>query len=756
MNLKKEYKLYLKIVLLILFSTIIYSFGDDTFITISRHINTLGSTGPNGPDTLNVKIKFFAEGNYDTTWQIDTTFDTTRTPLDILLAIDLSLSMSWIDSLGNTNQWPRLVWAKLAALNFLDSLTENDRVSVLGWTAVGTPSSLADTANSNRYYQKWLPFTSNFDSVRTFIFDSLFIDSTSRYLDTINGNQIVIRDKIPNGNFTSTPLRISSILSMSRLATYGRSNSIKALIMLTDGSNNDGLEKQNVITTIDSLYRNKKVQYFGIGFMSGDTTELGSLSQAGGGNYYNANSSDELDSAYAKLAHQLINITIDTNFITDPILISPDTLYVPNDIVLAIDLSGSMIEKDNSNHRRIAWVKIAALGFLDSLKKDDRVAILGWTGNKGIALYDTSNNLKYYKKWQYLTSNFEDAKSFICNDIFCGGSFMTDTLNGIPLILRSSIPNSFSYTPLRISSIVASSYLSQFSRKNATKSIIMLTDGLNNDKESINTVEFFLDSLKRSQRQQFHTIGFKEGNTNELQTYAVAGGGVFINAQNSDELQNAYASLANMLVNEKIVARKLMIQEVLQNPSVTYIEGSQKTTNMSTSQAENFTAFKDAQNNTVLRWNFKNIKIWSNAEISYNAIAANGAHTLIGLDSLHSTTGFWSQIVYMNDESKSFTINLKPSNVDTTVNKKNNLLKNHNGVSFLQRNKNIYLKTDQNTTLNLQLYSLNGKSLCTFKKNNVLKNQITLFRIPSSLSKGVYILYIKTIKSTIKNKISIY
>ncbi len=731
--------------------------SDTREINASRTITTLGSGGPNGPDTLEAKLLFFAEGKYDTLWQIDTSFDTSRLPLDIILAMDLSLSMSWIDSVDTISGWPRIAWSKLAALKFLDlfdTLTPDDRISVMGWTSAGVPSSLADTSNTSLYYQGWLPFTSGFSSVKEYICDSLYIDSTGRYVDTFDSIMMVIRDNIPNADFTRTPLRISSMVAMQRLATFGRQNAVKALIMLTDGENNDDMAQNMALTFIDSLSQAKKLQYFGIGFMGGDTAELHLLSSAGGGDFYNAANPAELDSVYAALARELVDIQIDTSFVTDPILVKPDTVFVPNDVVLAIDLSGSMGETDGTGHSRVAWAKIAALGFLDSLKSNDRIAVLGWTGVEGISLGDSTNTSRYYQKWLSFTSDFNQAGGFICNDIFLEGSQQTDVINGVSMVIQDNIPSgAFGYTPLRVSSIVASTYLSRYGRPDANKLVIMLTDGVNNDGESLSTTENFLDNLKRTQGLQFHTIGFMKGDVAELNALALAGGGVFFNAQNSTDLQNAYASLANMMVKEKIAARKLTIQEVIHTPPLYYIEGSQKTTGSSSVMAESHDLFQDAAGNTVMRWNFKNIRFWGKAEVSYEMVAAQGGDPMIGIDSVHSTTGFWAQMVYTDEQNKTNTINLKPSGGATSTNDKPNPTLNPILVHFSGGWANIYIQTKAHTEVHMKLYALNGRIVYDTKGLTVSENSVVRFIIPSYLSAGVYVTSVTANNDKVRKKI---
>jgi Mg-chelatase subunit ChlD len=621
--------------LLLVISIPTFSPAADISIKTSRTIDTLSN------DTLNVKLRFFAQGRYDTLWKIDTSFDTSRVPVDIVLSIDLSGSMDTATGFGHS----RIIFAKVAALGFLDSLKTGDRVAILGWTRSNTGIGLSDSSKTSLFYQKWSGFLSDFNLARSFIRDSIFLEGASRTTDTCDGQTLVAHNIITSGQFGNTPMHIASVMAMSRLSALGRPQTKKVAIMLSDGENNDGVPHSTVTTFLDSLWRTQSLQFNTIGFMQGDTSELHSLATAGGGYFYNALSPSGLDSAYANLANLLVDRKIDTTFATKPIQVLPDTVRAPVDVVLSIDLSASMETIESNGLTRIQMVRSAALGFLDSLKPQDRVAIVGWTsssGNGDVFLSDTGNPSVYYQKWCPFTSSIKAARSFF-----------SDSLN----------PNEalYGYTPLRISSVVAMKYLSFFSRAEATKVVITLSDGDNNDGEPLSTAVTFLDSLRRTQGLQFHTIGFMDGDTSELHALAMAGGGNFYNAQNNNDLQNAYASLAHQIIQQKLAARKLMIQEVVLHPPLNYIEGSQKSTNSSTVPLQSFENLTDAVGNTVLRWYYVNIPVWGVAEVSYSVLATSGLAVAIGVDSAGAKGGFWSQMVYTDDQLTIQTINLLPT-----------------------------------------------------------------------------------------------
>jgi Mg-chelatase subunit ChlD len=692
--------------------------GADVSVKTSRTLDTVGT------DTFNVRLRFFAQGRYDTLWKVDTTFDTTRVPLDIVLSIDLSNSM---DSANGTAH-SRIIWAKAAALGFLDSLKNGDRVAILGWTSTNTGILLADSAVPTKYYQKWSGFTADYGAAAGFIRDSLFLDGNSRTTDTVEGRTLVVHNIISTGQFGNTPMHIASVMALSRLSALARSEAKKVVIMLSDGENNDGVPRATAVAFIDSMFRTRSLQFNTIGFMQGDTLGLHALATAGGGYFYNAVNSSELDSAYAKLANMLVDRKIDTSYATKPIQVSPDTVRAPLDVILAIDLSSSMESIETGGLTRIQMAKSAALGFLDSLKPQDRVSVMGWTsasGNSDVFLSDTANRSVYYQKWCAFTSNVKAVKSFIADSIN-----PNDALYG--------------YTPLRISSVVAMKHLSSFTRAEATKVVIMLSDGGNNDGEPRSTATVFLDSLRRTRGLQFHTIGFMDGDTVELHALAIAGGGNFYNAQNNGELQNAYASLAHQIIQQKLAARKLMIQEVINHPPLNYVAGSQHATAKSTVPLQSFESLVDASGNTVLRWYFTNIPIWGVAEVSYSLVTTAGLAVAVGVDSAHTTGGFWSRMVYTDDQLSITTINLSPTgNGPPVFAEGKGRPESPPCVSFRKDGIIRVTHAVAGVPVTLTLITMNGRIAFCDRIFPGSSGDDIFFRIPKSLAKGVYALRIR-------------
>ena len=496
------------------------------------------------------------------------------------------------------------------------------------------------------------------------------------------------------------------------------------------------------VALLDSLKRTKDQQFYAIGFISGDTAELRTLTAAGGGNYYNAANPRQLDSIYAALTGLLVHRKIDTSFSTRRIQIKPDTVRQPVDVLLAIDMSGSMSTMDGTLRWRIAWAKIAALGFLDSLESQDRVAVLGWTttayGN--VYLADTANRNIYCKKWLPFTSNFDLVRTFIYDSLYVDndGSNVYDTFGGRSMVISGEIAGgSFGNTPLRISSVLAMSYLSKLGRPGANKVVIMCTDGVNNDGETRSATVAFIDSLRRTQGLQMYTVGFVQGDTTELRALAVAGGGTFYNANDNIALQNAYASLAHQLVMEKLAARKLLIQEVLQTPPLYYITGTQTATANCTVPLESFQSLKDSRGNTVLRWQFKTIPIWGCAEVYYTIVAINGANTVIGVDSAHAGGGFYSQMVYTDNDYNSVTVNIPASGSPMVGIVQKGAAPSAFSYSF-RPDGAVRIRLPGPSSVSLTLYNLSGRIVYRTAAMPSSPEHSISFAIPKSVPPGIY------------------
>lgn len=716
--------------------------ASDVRIHSVRQVDTIGRGGPSGPDTFGVTIRFFSSGRFDTLWKHDTIFDTTRLPIDVVLSFDLSTSMAGSDAAIDPLKRPRVVWTKCAALGFLDSLKPGDRVAIMGWTSAGSPPpGLADTANTARYFRKWSPFFSNFDSARTFIRDSLFIDSTVRIVDTCEGQKIVVRDNIPGGAFSTTPLRISSFLAARRLAEQGRRSAKRAVIMLTDGQNNDGIPLSVPVAAIDTLFHSQGQQFHTIGIISGDTTELRSLAAAGGGAFCNAAVPGDLASVFAKLARLLISSTIDTSYSTVPVIVRPDTVRGPVDVLLALDMSGSMIATDSTPHTRFAWIKMASLDFIDSLKPSDRVAVLGTTSSGPFSVpADTAYPSRFLQRWLPFTADLDMVRGFIYDSLCIDDSVtVTDTFRNRAMAIAEPVPGgTFGDTPLRVAAMLASSRLSTYARPLASKAVIMLTDGLAHDDISRKTVVQFIDSLRRTQAIQFNAIGFLEGDTTELRALAAAGRGSSYNAKNSTELQTAYAALSKTIVMH-VAARNLVIQEVLSTPPLYYVNGSQRTTARSDVPADSVRMSRDVNSNTVLRWYFGLLRVWDTAEVYYAATEAWGRRAAIGVDSAHAGGGAFSSMIFANDSADKICMPLpRTGGDDETAALRRESEASPYRLSF--RNTAVSLTVPARETVTFLLYNLSGRLICRAAVAPAPAVRSVVFRFPAGTPSGIYAL----------------
>ncbi len=621
-------------------------------IYTNRTIEKIASSAAG--DTDKVTVTMYAEGKYDTireydtlydtTWAYDTTYDTTltydtlydttRKPIDVVLGMDLSTSMAGVDSTIDPEKRPRIVWTKLAALHFLDSLKPGDRVAVMGWTAVNTPN-ITDTSNNRRYFHKWCDFTTDFNIVRSFIRDSIFIDNTQRIVDTVDGQVLVVRDNIPNATFTSTPMHISTVITASHLSDVGRPAATRAVIMLTDGINNDGLAQSVPAGLLDSLKRTKDQRFYAIGFVAGDTAELRTLTSAGGGTYYNAANLHELDSAYAALAELLISEKfdttvstkekfdttvsttgkIDTSISTKKIQVVQDTAVPGVDALLLFDNSGSM------GGARITAAKQAGHDFVGKLGDSDRVAILSFSTP---SLYDTIANFTPYYRFDIALTAM-DAQL---------------TANGAS-------------TAVWYATEKAVEYMRANMRNGAQPALVVLTDGQDNSSGSgtgmgsssnaaFDSLMRFLTPLGSSVPVFTISLG-SQTNTSQLQAIAQSTGGAYYLAATADSLSAIYKDIAQVIINN-VGARKVRIVETVP-PAYTYIAGSQA------AGPSNQTTFDSMYSvtgtgGTTLTWTAPILSVWDTLQAQYRIFvpAANAG------DDLGKTLA--SDITYQDNESK--------------------------------------------------------------------------------------------------------
>ncbi|MEW6215905.1 MAG: VWA domain-containing protein, partial [Nitrospirota bacterium] len=446
--------------------------------------------------------------------------------------------------------------------------------------------------------------SNNLDSAKGFVRESLFIDWDSRVVDTFMGDTLVKGKVIPDGDFWDTPLYVSTIVAL-RYIEAKATNPKKALIMLTDGRNDDNVSLSFIENFVDSMYKDDSISLYNIGYEGGgEVAALTSIAQKGGGKYFDATSPEELDSVYNELAGIIITQTIDTTITLTPILVKPDTIGKPLDVLLAFDLSGSMDEYDGTSRWRIMWAQISALKFIDSLRQaHDHVALLGWAANGDYSLLsDTSDTNKYYQKWFELNKGMEYAKDFVRNELYLDIApnsaqvYTEDTCEGQTHVIMKEIKTPdlhFDDTPFNISTMVGLRYLAEHGGTKSNKVLIMLTDGRNDDNVPFSSLKSYVDSMYNNKGISLYIVGFEEGGqVTELTELAEAGGGKFFNAKTPQELQDVYMELGGMLVTN-LAASNMMIQEVL-SADQKFVTGSDSILEGTTAAIDSFVVSKDA------------------------------------------------------------------------------------------------------------------------------------------------------------------
>jgi hypothetical protein len=265
----------------------------------------------------------------------------------------------------------------------------------------------------------------------------------------------------------------------------------------------------------------------------------------------------------------------------------------------------------------------------------------------------------------------------------------------------------------------------------------MLTDGINNDAEALPSTAAFIDSLRRSAGLQMHTIGFVNGDTAELRTLALAGGGNFYNAKDNAGILSGYATLAHQMVVEKLAARKLTVQEVLVTPPLRFMAGTQKSTANSTVPLENMEMFLDYRGYTVLRWYFSAIPVWGTAEVFYKVTAPRGVAAVIGVDSVYADNGFYSRMVFADDAGQIVTINLKQSGSGPFVGAARKIPSPLASL-FVKRGGILRICPGGPLRGDLLLFTVSGRLVCRAAGEPLEAENSLLFRIPENLASGNY------------------
>lgn len=199
-----------------------------------------------------------------------------RKPIDVVLVIDKSGSME------ATDYYPsRLEAAKEAAKMFVSQLKSEDRVAVVSFTGYATVDS---------------EFTDNLSAVKSRI-DSI------------------------HPVWKGTAIGEGIIKALELLENYGRKDSVKAIILLSDGENNRGIDPVEAASEV----KKKGIPIFtvGIGTVEGtyltgpkgkrhlvklDEETLKTVAEITGGEYFYAPGKSELIEIYERLSGKVLNV----------------------------------------------------------------------------------------------------------------------------------------------------------------------------------------------------------------------------------------------------------------------------------------------------------------------------------------------------------------------------------------------------------------------------------------------------------------
>jgi Mg-chelatase subunit ChlD len=298
-----------------------------------RDVDLAGS-GPAG-DTMQIMVSFYVEGDYDTVFIVDTTFDTTEIPVDVVLLLDNSGSMR-----------QEVVDAQNAAEAFINTLDDNDQVAAITYSTASRIDTVAPMTDTSGFADAISAIKANLDA---------------------------------DGGYTA--VWYSTKCAIDYLLANTRDGTTPVVIVLTDGEDNASDDAGMGATSedaYDSLMRfigpiADQITLFTISLGdSTNTSELQSLATATGGTYYLAGTSSELTAIYEAISDNLVNQTVDTTQSVTPVMVRQDTIGTFADALLLLDNSGSM--KDE-----IGESKKASTEFINSLGNGDRVAAITYS-----------------------------------------------------------------------------------------------------------------------------------------------------------------------------------------------------------------------------------------------------------------------------------------------------------------------------------------------------------------------------------------
>jgi Mg-chelatase subunit ChlD len=555
-------------------------------IITARTIDTVGSSA--GGDTMLVTISFFAEGSYDTLYQIDTTYDTVPKPSDVLMALDNSSART---TQGTLSQ------AKASAQGFIDSLNDIDRVGFMvygEWDSLQLINELAPSEN--------------FQDVK---------DSIDIRLD---------------GTGHSTAVWYAALKSAQHMVANKRPEAEPVVILLADGNDdcsgpschadNDGGANMGATSeeAHDSLMRyletvKGEVKIFTVSLgPSSDVDRMAMIADSTGGQYFIAKDENDLDSIYALIAQMMVVTEVAISYTTTRIPVIQDTLQSPIDVALVLDNSSSM-----RNDGRIYAARQASATFIDALKGRDQVAALiysAWTDlDTIVSLVDSSG--------------FGAAISTISvelDGIGRGTAAWYSALKGIEYILSNA----------RTGAVPVVVFMSDGADNCSGATCFRIATGANMGTTSDDAADSLIRYINSvSEDLQVFTVSLgSETNQDYMQAIADAGNGAWLMAGTSQELDSVYKLISNLIIRN-VGARNVSIEEKLYSDHVlvpgSIVLGPNNTAKIDTAYVT------DDGYNTSLTWHVEILPVWGTIEVGYKVFIPSTS-TMKNLDSALVTT----------------------------------------------------------------------------------------------------------------------
>jgi hypothetical protein len=333
---------------------------------------------------------------------------------DVMLSIDISESM-FLDIRGE--RMYRFYWARQSALNFIDGLNPDmDRIGIFGWaSARDTTLVLADTSDPDKYFQRWYPFSTDYDQAKQFV--TSLEDSVFSYMDTVLvGPPFRL---VPILHYGLTPLNISIIQGLNYLIAHAQNQGF--FIVLTDGWNTDKVNSDTVLNYVEQVYNEHSIRTFAIGFKGGDMAFLSELAARGGGQAFNVMEPEELDSIFNYLAVSVIRTAasqvdpVDHPLVTD--VLGPDIHFVQgSDNLNAGNKAATALNVDSSGSFQKVSINIPEVNLEDTIRVTYEIAaVLKQPSSRATLMRTTNlpshvnNDTANFSRIFYLKSDGEDT-----------------------------------------------------------------------------------------------------------------------------------------------------------------------------------------------------------------------------------------------------------------------------------------------------------------------------------------------------------